>query len=192
MTSNVQRLLAGVAVAVFFTLSPALAQETAAKRYFPDLPVVDQHAKSHRFYSDLVAGKVVVIHSFSTACTTQCPIVARNLSAIQESLGDRLGRDAVILSITVDPATDTPAKLQEYSARNEAKAGWFFLTGTKENVDHTLYKLGQYVDDPKNHKHVMIIGNPMTGLWKKALGTAEATELLTIVDSVLNDSSTAK
>jgi hypothetical protein len=84
------------------------------------------------------------------------------------------------------------AKLQEYSARNEAKAGWFFLTGTKENVDHTLYKLGQYVDDPKDHKHVMIIGNPMTGLWKKALGTAKTTELLTIVNSVLNDSRTAK
>jgi len=97
-----------------------------------------------------------------------------------------LGRGNEI-TITVDPVNDTPAKLKEYAARFHAKPGWYFLTGSKENVESALRKLGQWVDDPSNHQTLYLIGNDRTGLWKKAFALAKPEEVLPIVDSVVDD-----
>jgi protein SCO1 len=35
--------------------------------------------------------------------------------------------------------------------------------------------------------NIMIIGNERTGLWKKAFGLAKSDELISVVESVLND-----
>jgi protein SCO1/2 len=111
----------------------------------------------------------------------------RNLEKVQEALGDRLGKDVNIISLSVDPGVDTPAKLKAYSKQLNARPGWYFLTGEKQNVDLVLKKLGQFVSDKQNHLNVFLIGNDRTGLWKKAFGLAPSAELVKIVDSVLDD-----
>jgi protein SCO1/2 len=111
----------------------------------------------------------------------------RNMEKIQEALGERAGRDVFLVSMTVDPATDTPARLKEYAQKFHAGPGWIFLTGKKENLDWALYKLGQYVENKDDHQTVLIIGNEPTGLWKKAFGMANVTELVQVVESVVND-----
>lgn len=111
----------------------------------------------------------------------------RNLEKVQEALGDRLGKVAFLVSITVDPETDTPPRLKEYGRRFHARNGWIFLTGKKENVDWALYKLGQYVETKGDHTTIIIIGNEPKGLWKKAYGLANPDELVKIVDDVIND-----
>jgi protein SCO1/2 len=92
-----------------------------------------------------------------------------------------------LVSISVDPATDTPPRLKEYAQKFHAKPGWTFLTGKKENVDWALYKLGQYVENKDDHKTVIIIGNEATGLWKKAFGMAKPEELIRLVEEAVND-----
>jgi len=92
-----------------------------------------------------------------------------------------------MLSISVDPATDTPETLKAYAARFKAGPGWYFLTGKKENVDWALYKVGQYVEAKDDHTTIIVIGNETTGLWKKALGMAKADDLIGIVRSVADD-----
>jgi protein SCO1/2 len=111
----------------------------------------------------------------------------RNLEKIQDALGDRFGKEVFLVSISVDPETDTPTRLKDYSRRFHAKPGWLFLTGKKENVDWALYKLGQYVETKNDHTTVLIIGNEPKGLWKKAFGLAKSDELIRIVDDVIND-----
>jgi protein SCO1/2 len=106
---------------------------------------------------------------------------------IQDRLGDRLGKDVHLISISVDPVNDTPAKLKEFAARFKARPGWFFLTGTKENVDAALRKLGQYVETRESHQNLFLIGNDRTGLWKKAFGLARPEDIFPVVDSVVND-----
>jgi protein SCO1/2 len=140
-----------------------------------------------RFYSDVLKGKTVVVNAFFATCTGVCPPMNRNMKAIQDALGDRVGKDVFLVSITVDPATDTPTRLKEYAQKFQAKPGWLFLTGKKENVDWALYKLGQYVEDKSGHKSIIIIGNEATGLWKKAFGMARPEELIAIVNGVMND-----
>jgi len=163
------------------------AEESPAHKYFTDVLLLNQNGEKMRFYSDLLQGKVVIINSFFATCQASCLPLNRNLEKVQQSLGDRLGKDVYIISISVDPIVDTPANLKEYAKRLHARPGWFFLTGSKENVDFALKKLGQFVSDKQDHLNIFIIGNERTGLWKKAFGLAQSDELVKVVESVLTD-----
>lgn len=163
------------------------SQANPAKGYFGEIPLVNQNGETMRLYSDLIRDKIVVIDFMFTSCTGACPIMSNNFAKIQDWLGPRLGKDVHLISISVDPANDTPAKLKEYAARFKAQPGWYFLTGTKENVNAALAKLGNAVDNPEAHQNLFLIGNDRTGLWKKAFGLAEPEALLPVVQSVVED-----
>lgn len=194
------KLLSAFIICAFTTLSlygqspqapaaPPLKEEnlTGAHKYFSDVVLVNQNGERFRFYSDLLKGKVVLISSFMATCTSACPFKNRNIEKLQEAAGDRLGKDVLILSISVDPLTDTPERLKEYANTYHAKPGWHFLTGKKENVDWALYKIGQYVAEKEKHLNILVMGNEATGLWKKAFGLAKEEELRKVFASVLND-----
>ncbi len=166
---------------------PATQTETAGHKYFTDVELINQDGEKMRFYSDLLQGKVVIINSFFATCQGSCLPLNQNLAKVQQALGDRLGKEVYILSISVDPTVDTPPNLKAYAKKLQARPGWFFLTGTKENVDYALKKIGQYVDDKQDHLNIFIIGNERTGLWKKAFGLAKSEELVKVVESVVND-----
>jgi protein SCO1/2 len=168
------------------------AQASPARKYFTDVELTDQDGRKLRFYSDVLKDKTVVVNAFFTTCTSVCPPMNRNMEKIQEALGDRVGKDVVLVSISVDPETDTPARLKEYSKKFHAREGWMFLTGKKENVDWALYKVGQYVEAKDDHTTVIIVGNEATGLWKKAFGMAKPADLLQIVKSVADDKGESK
>ena len=163
------------------------AQPSAAEKYFTDTVLVNQNGEKMRLYSDLLKGKTVIINSFFATCQGSCLPMSHNLAKVQDALGDRLGKDAVIISISVDPTVDTPPALKAYAKKLNARPGWYFMTGDKQNVDFALKKLGQFVDDKQDHLNIFIIGNERTGLWKKAFGLAPVEELVKVVDSVLND-----
>lgn len=178
-----------------FGCSLAAAQEpttganadSPAKKYFTDVVLVNQNGEKMRFYSDLLQGKVVIINSFFATCTGSCLPMNRNLEKLQQGLGTHMGKDVHILSISVDPAVDTPASLKAYAKKLNAGPGWYFLTGDKESVNFALKKLGQFVDNKESHLNIFIIGNERTGLWKKAFGLAKPEALMEVVNSVLND-----
>lgn len=171
----------------YFLSQQQSSQQSPAHNYFTDVLLVNQDGEKMRFYSDLLQGKVVIINSFFATCQGSCLPLNRNLEKVQEALGARLGKQVFIISISVDPTVDTPANLKEYAKKLHARPGWYFLTGSKENVDFALKKLGQFVPDKQDHLNIFIIGNERTGLWKKAFGLAQSEELVKVVDSVLND-----
>jgi protein SCO1/2 len=165
----------------------APAGHTPAQHYFTDIVLLNQNGDRMRFYSDLLQGKVVIINAFFGTCRDSCLPMNRNLERVQQALGDRVGKDVRIISISVDPTVDTVPSLKEYAKTLHAGPGWYFLTGDKPNVDAVLRKLGQFVDDKQNHLNLVIVGNERTGLWKKAFGLARSDELVKVVESVLND-----
>ena len=170
----------------------ASEEASPAKKYFTDVELINQNGEKVRFYTDVLKGKTVVVNAFFTTCTSVCPPMNRNMEKIQEVLGDRVGRDVFLVSITVDPEVDTPPRLKEYAQKFHAGPGWIFLTGKKENLDWALYKLGQYVEQKDDHKTIFIVGNEPTGLWKKAFGMANVVELIQVVESVVNDKGVTK
>jgi protein SCO1/2 len=161
--------------------------EPPAQKYFTDVVLLNQAGKPMRLYSDLIKGRTVIIIPFFTTCTGACPVMNQNLAKIQDWLGDRLGKDAHLISISVDPTTDTVPMLRAYAQQFNARPGWYFLGGKRENVDLALKKLGQFVEAREDHMNLMIIGNEKTGLWKKAFGLADSDSLIRVVDSVLSD-----
>lgn len=197
LTALMLLVFPGFAIALAQTGSSAQSASAASQpalspshKYFTDVVLIDQDGKSQRLYSDLMKDRVVIVNAMFTTCTSVCPPMNHNMEMIQERLGDRLGKDVVMLSLTVDPATDTPTVLKAYGAKFHAKPGWYFLTGKKENLDFALRKFGQVIQKPDDHTTLIIIGNDRTGLWKKAFGMAKTGELIEVVETVLNDTGT--
>jgi len=170
-----------------------VTSEPPAKQYFTDVVLVNQDGQKLRLYSDLLRGKIVVFNTFFASCKNSCPRMSAVFSDLQEQLGKRLGSDVLLLSLTVDPQTDTPEQLRAYASRFHAKPGWVFLTGKPEDVRFALNKFGQDVEQRENHFNLYIVGNEATGLWKKVLPMHQsgemrtAAELMEVVDSVARD-----
>src|SRR5262245_38874617 len=82
-------------------------REDKARTYFTDLPVVAQDGQERRFFSDVLKDKVVLIYLFYTSCENTCPVINQALANVQDMLGDRLGSEIVLISITTDPTRDT-------------------------------------------------------------------------------------
>ncbi len=144
-------------------------KEAKARAYFTDTRVVDQNGDSYRFYSDLLKGKVVVVSLFFTGCDSSCPLANQALADLQDSLGDRFGRDIVFLSISVDPEMDTPAILKDYAGKYGAEPGWHFLTGRAEDIRRITRRLGMKGDDIRAHLTYLMIGNVDQAKWRKLL-----------------------
>ncbi len=164
---------------------PALAGP--AGQYFKDIVLTDQNGNRVRLYEDVIKDRTVVMNSFFANCKGSCPIMTQTYISLQNRFADRLGKDLMLVSITVDPANDTPPRLADYARNAKAKPGWLLLTGSKDEVTQALKKIGQYSETPEAHLNVMIVGNDKTGLWKKAFALAKPDEIATVVASVLND-----
>jgi cytochrome oxidase Cu insertion factor (SCO1/SenC/PrrC family) len=157
------------------------------RNYFTDTTLTDQDGRRLRFYSDLVRGKVVVIHPFFTSCTGSCVVTADTMTRLQKRLGDRLGKDVVFLSLTVDPATDTPEQVAAYARRVGAKEGWHLLTGSKAELEQVERRLGQWVEQRESHATTIIVGNEASGLWLKHNDPRDFNGLLAKVNEALAD-----
>lgn len=158
----------------------ALSPAAEAARYFPNHTLLTQNNQPVRFFDDLVKGKTVLINFMFATCTGVCSPMTANLAKVQAALGDRVGRDITMISITVDPLVDTPAALKQYADNFKVKPGWYFLTGKKENVDWVLSKLGGYVEDKNQHNSLLIIGNVETGEWVKVFAMSKPEEITKI------------
>lgn len=159
------------------TLVQVRADDTSRK-YFTDTVVLDQQGQPRRFYSDLMEGKTAVIHSFFANCHGVCPSILGHMKALQEQLGDRLGKEVVLLSITVDPGADSPGTLRTMAESLGAKPGWFFLSGDKADIDLLLRKLGQQAQAKEDHSTVILIGNELSGDWTKVPASAKTEEII--------------
>lgn len=147
----------------------------------PDTNVLDQHGKQLRFYTDLVKGKTVAINFVFTTCKGVCPTLTAKFRQIQRELGERVGRDIELISISVDPATDVPERLNEFAKKFQAGPGWTFVTGSKPEIDELLRSLGAFAPEKGNHPQSILIGNDATGYWTRTLGLSPAKEIAQIV-----------
>ena len=116
--------------------------------YFPNVALRTHEDKTVRFYDDLIAGKFVVINFMYTGCGNLCPGMTANLVEVQRLLGERVGRDIFMYSITLLPELDTPEILRGYAETFGVQPGWLFLTGARDDVELLRRKLGFVDPDP--------------------------------------------
>ena len=148
-------------------------------RHFPNVSLRTQDNQDVRFYDDLVKGKIVMINFMFTSCTTLCPRTTENLVKVRQALGDRVGRDISMISVSVDPEHDTPAVLKRYAERFHTGAGWTFVTGKPEDIILIQQKLGKYEKDGDKTQHtgMVIYGNELTNTWTGMATTLNAASM---------------
>jgi len=157
-----------------------------ANASMPDIEVFDQDGRKLHFYTDLIKGKTVVLSFIYTSCTAICPMMGRSFSRLQSALGERLGKDVYLISISMDPETDTPERLKAWGAQFGAKPGWILVTGEKGRMD-TLLKFMR--GDPArkgDHTPAVLIGNYDRGVWIREFGLAEPRRYTQILQSILS------
>ena len=128
-----------------------------AKR-FPQVIVQDQNKHKAWFYEELINGKLVLVSFTSVKAEAYYPVLS-NLVKVQEMLGDRLGKDVFMYTISTDPYRDTPETLAALATKHGAK--WQFLTGEPEAIREVLSSF-----HARGSIHALSwIGNEQTGRW---------------------------
>jgi len=157
----------------------------ATKMNIPDVELLDQDGRKIHFYTDLVKGQTVVMNFIFTTCTTICPPLGASFARVQKELGDKVGRDVRFISISVDPATDTPERLKAWGAKFHAGEGWTFVTGNKVQVDELLRALGASSARREDHSPTVLIGNDVLGNWTRTYGLANSSQLVQIINDAM-------
>ena len=160
--------------------SPTDDAPSISSARIPDIQVLDQNGKRLRFYSDLVKGKTVAINFIFTTCTTICPPLTATFRRVQQELTQD-GVPAQLISISVDPATDTPERLLAFASKFKAEPGWTFVTGEKSEIDALLRALGVAVTDKNDHTPMILVGNDVNDYWTRTYGLASPTTLVTLI-----------
>ena len=152
--------------------------------YIPNLQVKTQDGKTVRFYDDLIKGKIVIISFIYTSCTDICPLTTARLSQLEDRLGDALGRDVFMISMTVDPKRDTPEKMKEFSSAFQTRPGWTFVTGALEDIRAINYKFGERSEILSEHRNQIVLGNDATGEWQRDSAFSDLNRLEMTVHSL--------
>ncbi|HEX8073094.1 MAG TPA: SCO family protein [Pyrinomonadaceae bacterium] len=160
---------------------PAPERDNTPPR-IPDVSVYDQTGRQRRFYTDLVKGRTVAINFIFTTCTTICPPLTATFRRVQQELGARVGQDVQLISVSVDPTTDTPERLRSFADKFKAGPGWAFVTGAKPEIDQLLAALGAAVGDKNDHTPMILIGNDAAGTWTRTYGLAPPSALVRVIN----------
>jgi protein SCO1/2 len=149
-----------------------------------DLELMTQDRKRVKFKSDVISDKLVAMTFIYTSCTTVCPVYNAIFTRLQDLLGQRLGKDVILVTMTLDPARDVPRRMKKEAKKFKAKPGWVYLTGRKQNVDQVLRGLDAYFADFVDHPPMAMVGDGKTGIWKRFNGYPRPEHLMTMIDKL--------
>ncbi len=130
--------LAAIAGTGSWFAAGALKRHDDVREIQPDKPrrlenfsLTDENEKN--VTRDDVRGKILAVSFLFTSCSLTCPEVSRRMAEIQNLTA--ANNDVRLLSLTVDPRTDTPAVLAKWGERFGADTNrWFLLTGDKAQL----------------------------------------------------------
>jgi protein SCO1/2 len=143
----------------------------------PAITLQDRSGKPFAISSiDSYPGPVILQFIFTT-CSTVCPIMSATLAAAQDKLGPELDRVRMI-SVTIDPENDTPARLAEYAKRFKARGQWFFLTGSEADIVRLRQAFLVYTDSKMRHQPITFLRASPNQPWVRLRGLMSAGELI--------------
>jgi len=161
------------------------AAPSTTKVSLSEAPLLDQGGRRVRLAQDVIGERIAVVNFIYTSCTTVCPVSSATFQQLQQRLAaSSLGKEVVLVSITVDPLRDTPQRLREYAGRYEAREGWVWLTGTKPDVDSVLKGFGAYSSRFEDHPLMVLIGDARAGKWTRFFGFPSVDDLVARIEAM--------
>jgi protein SCO1/2 len=153
------------------------ASRASAAYAVPDVELVRDDGKTVRLRQELDDGRPVVVTFIFTSCTTICPMISATLAQLQRKLGP--ARDQVhLVSISIDPEFDTPARLREYAKKLGAGPEWQHYGGTLAASRAVQRAFGVYRGEKMNHAPATLVRTGPGAGWVRFDGFATADELL--------------
>ena len=149
----------------------------------PDIEVVNQDGQHVRFNSQVVDGRIAIVTGFFTTCSSMCPITQEKLAQVAKLLGPRLGKEVVIVSVSVDAENDTPARMKDWAEKFHTGPGWTLLSGNRAEVDTLLKSLGLFVELRQRHQSALMIGSAATG-WVRISSWTPSEKLARLVQTM--------
>jgi protein SCO1/2 len=143
----------------------------------PALPLVDATGRSVNLTQLLETDKPVLINFIFTSCSAVCPVMAATFSQVQERLGEKRER-VRMLSVSIDPEHDTPARLSEYAQRFRARADWHFLTGNQDAIRRVQQAFDVFRGNKSNHLPLTLLRTGPGTSWVRVEGLASPDQLL--------------
>ena len=174
-----------IALIVFVFACSLYAQDQPAPVALPvpDIEVVNQNGRHVRFNSQVVDGRIAIVTGFFTNCSAMCPFTQEKLAQVARLLGPRMGKDVVIVSVSVDAENDTPARMKDWGEKFHIGPGWTLLSGKRAEVDTLLKSLGLFVELRQRHQSALMIGNTATG-WVRISSWTASEKLAKLAESM--------
>lgn len=143
----------------------------------PDVTMTGTNGEQVALRPELEQGGPVMVNFIYTSCTTVCPVLSGTFSQVQEELGP--DRDKVrMLSISIDPEYDTPARLGAYARKFGAGPQWQFLTGSIADAVAVQRAFDTYRGNKMNHAPVTLMRDKPGAPWIRIEGFASAEDIL--------------
>jgi protein SCO1/2 len=154
-------------------------------KFLPDLALLDQDNHQVRFYSDLIKGRNVLISFFYTTCSSTCLWQGKVLSDLQKELGDRLGKDVFLISVTMDPERDTPQRLKTWGEQHGRRKGWTLVTGKTAEMEKLVGHLtGNPLGRLQTHAAFIYLGNDNKSHWIVTYGLSAPKDLIKQIEEL--------
>lgn len=104
------------------------------------MSLLDRHGRA--FDARELAGRTVLFNFMYTSCDAVCPLQTRALAEIRRALPAAVRERVRFVSLSLDPDTDTPARLSDFAHRMDAEDdGWHFLTGDVRELQRLAERL---------------------------------------------------
>ena len=143
----------------------------------PDLKLVAQNGKTVSLPTEMNDGRPVVLNFIFTSCEAICPMMTQTFAQFQRKLGPE-SEKVHIMSISIDPEQDTPARLREYAHRFEAGPGWTFYTGSEEASIAAQKAFNVFRTDKMGHTSVTFMRSAPGAVWRRLDGFATPDDLV--------------
>jgi protein SCO1/2 len=152
------------------------ARRTEAEIELPKVSLVRDDSQAVSFPQEIDDGKPVILNFVFTTCGTICPLMSQIFSQLQDRLG--ADRDRVhMVSISIDPEQDRPARLADYARRFHAGPAWRHYTGTAQASLAIQRAFDAYRGDKMNHTPVTFVRARPGSRWVRIDGFATPDEL---------------
>lgn len=142
----------------------------------PDVTLIDADGRPVQLRKLLATQDPVMMNFIFTTCGAICPVMSKVFSEVPSSLGVQAGKLRMI-SISIDPENDTPAKLKSYAKTYGATARWTFLTGRVADVKAIQLAFDTYRGDKMNHEPATLLHSAPDKAWVRIDGFASSDEL---------------
>ncbi len=146
----------------------------------PDIKLVRADGKTISLPEELNDGRPVVMSFIFTTCTTICPLSSQTFERLETLLGKDRNRVHMV-SISIDPEEDTPARLTAYAKKYKAGPNWSFYTGTLQESLAAQRAFGAYRGDKMDHTPLTLIRLAQGQPWIRIDGFATPEELYNLV-----------